>query len=69
MRVVMSASKRPYGLRLSSSGVGSSVASASAAIVSMIRLTQSSCTAVSADSPPSTAETNATISAPMLIVS
>jgi len=41
----MSALLRPYGLRGGSASVGCSVASASDAIVSMIKLTHNSCTA------------------------
>jgi hypothetical protein len=51
MKNEMSESALECGGRFSSSAVGGSVARASAAIVSMMRLTHSSCTAVSTDCP------------------
>ena len=51
IRNEISGSDLPCGGRFSSSGVGDSVASASAAMVSMIRFTQRSCTAVRTDWP------------------
>mmetsp|Transcript_10095 Transcript_10095/g.25250 ORF Transcript_10095/g.25250 Transcript_10095/m.25250 type:complete len:216 (-) Transcript_10095:1982-2629(-) len=65
----MSALERPYGLRLSRSSVGDSVASASDANESMIRLTQSICTAVRGLSSSTHAPTNATTMATTLTVS
>mmetsp|Transcript_35390 Transcript_35390/g.77921 ORF Transcript_35390/g.77921 Transcript_35390/m.77921 type:complete len:312 (-) Transcript_35390:928-1863(-) len=60
---------RLYGLRSSSSGVGASVPSASAPIVSITRFTHSSCTAVSGSSNPSTAPANTIDRATRLTVS
>ena len=54
---------------LSRSGLGSSVASASAPMVSIMRLTHSSCSTFSGMRPPTTAPTNATTSATKLTVS
>lgn len=58
------------GFRLRMLGVGASVARARAANVSIIRFTQSSCTAVSTDDsePLDTAETNVSKTAVMLTV-
>eukprot|EP01136_Pigoraptor_vietnamica_P010644 Opistho-1_new@48534 len=69
MRRERSGLLRPYGLRSSSASVGGSVARASDANESMMRLTHSSCTAVSGDSSSTTAPMNATTMAQMLTVS
>lgn len=65
----MSGLVRPYGLRSSRSGVGISVARASEASVSMIRLTQSIWTALSGESWMKHAPKNATMTATTFTVS
>ena len=59
----------PLGSCSKSSGVGGSVASASAPIVSMIRLTQSSCSTLRGSTPPTTAPMKQMMSAEQFTVS
>mmetsp|Transcript_23162 Transcript_23162/g.59346 ORF Transcript_23162/g.59346 Transcript_23162/m.59346 type:complete len:387 (+) Transcript_23162:1106-2266(+) len=66
---VSSASCRPWGISCSRSGVGFSVASASAARESMMRFTHRSCSTVRGVPRPVTAATKATVSATRLTVS
>lgn len=69
MVLEMSGFVRPYGLRSSSDEVGISVANARLARVSMIRFTQSICTAFRGLSSIAQAPTNATITATTFTVS
>mmetsp|Transcript_4289 Transcript_4289/g.13718 ORF Transcript_4289/g.13718 Transcript_4289/m.13718 type:complete len:322 (-) Transcript_4289:1556-2521(-) len=69
MVLLMRGSSLPLGFSSSKSGVGSSVASASAAMESMMRFTQSSCSTLSGVPLPVMAAITARVSATRLMVS